>query len=370
MQYRQLGNTGIKVSVLGFGCMRLPQKDGAVDEEEAIRMLRRAYELGVNYFDTAYVYHGQTSEVILGRAIKSMPRDKIYISTKNHIQNDSSKEWRGRLETSLKRLDTDYIDLYLFHGINWKLYQENIKLPNFPMREALRAKEEGLIRHISFSFHDTPENLIKLIDTGDFETVTLQYNILDRSNEGGIAYAKEKGMGVIVMGPVGGGRLGAPSEAIQKLIPGGVKSTAEMALRFVLSNPNVSVALSGMSTMKQLEENVVTASHTEALSAEERRRVEEMLEENKRLADLYCTGCNYCMPCPNGVDIPGNFRIMNYFRVYGLKEYAQRQYNGKLREDDKWANACLECGECEPKCPQNIPIIKQLKETHEALCID
>ncbi|MFQ6115585.1 MAG: 4Fe-4S dicluster domain-containing protein, partial [bacterium] len=180
--------------------------------------------------------------------------------------------------------------------------------------------------------------------------------------------------GVVIMGPIGGGRLAAPSEAIQKLIPGRVKSTPEIALRFVLSNPNVSVAISGMSTMRMVEENVATASRTEPLSRAERRQVLEALEENQRLADLYCTGCGYCIPCPNGVDIPKNFQLMNYFRIYGLREYAQKQYKllgeKKTKEGEivpAWAQACLECGECEPKCPQNIPIIEQLKETANAL---
>ncbi|MCL4514683.1 MAG: 4Fe-4S dicluster domain-containing protein, partial [Firmicutes bacterium] len=166
-------------------------------------------------------------------------------------------------------------------------------------------------------------------------------------------------------------RLGAPSEAIQSLIPGGVKSSAEMALRFVLSNPQVSVALSGMGSVQMVEENVATASRAEHLSQEERRRIAEIMEENRRLADLYCTGCNYCMPCPNGVNIPENFRYMNYHRVYGLKDYAREAY-GRLGQPDNFvkgekAESCLECGECETKCPQKLHIIHQLKEVARVL---
>ena len=175
------------------------------------------------------------------------------------------------------------------------------------------------------------------------------------------------------MGPIGGGRLVAESGQIQNLIPGGSKSSPEVALRFVLSNPNVTIALSGMNSIEMVDENVATASRTEPLSAEERQRVLEMLEENQRLADLYCTGCNYCMPCENGVDIPENFRLMNYHRVYGLTEIARERYArlGERKVDDEpapaWANACIECGECEPKCPQDIPIREQLKEVRETL---
>ncbi len=251
-------------------------------------------------------------------------------------------------------------------GINWKVYQEKIDVPNGPLEAAYKAKEDGLIKHISFSFHDKPENLFKIIDTGHFESMLVQYNLLDRSNEEAIAYAKSKGLGVAVMGPVGGGRLGAPSEAIIKMIPGGVKSTAEAALRFVFANPNVDVALSGMQSIEMVEDNVAIASRPTQLSTEEIERINAMLEENKRLADLYCTGCNYCMPCPNGVNIPENFRNMNYHRVYQLTDYAKRRYS-HLVDRSEHAGACIECGVCEPKCPQKIKIIEQLKQTAAAL---
>ncbi len=175
------------------------------------------------------------------------------------------------------------------------------------------------------------------------------------------------------MGPVAGGRLAQPNEDIQKLRAGIAKSSAEIALRFVLSNPGVSTALSGMNAIEQVEENIATASRTEPLTPEEKIQVLESLEENKKLADLYCTACGYCMPCPNGVDIPTNFLYMNYYQIYGLKDYARQQYatlKEKSLEDmdvPSWAATCIECGECEPKCPQEIPIIKQLKETHSEL---
>jgi len=234
--------------------------------------------------------------------------------------------------------------------------------------------DQGIVRHIGFSFHDTPENLYKIIDSGPFDTMTVQYNLVNRSLEEPIAYAAEKGMGVVIMGPVGGGMLAAPSEEIRKLLPGEAKSSAEVALRFVLANSNVSVALSGMSNLQQLEENVSVASQEVVLTEEDYRRIREALEEKKRLSELYCTACGYCMPCPNGVDIPANFRLMNLHRIYGLTEYARGQYRRLGERKDKdgnptpaWAEACLECGECEPKCPQKIPIIKQLQEVAEVL---
>jgi len=373
MQYRNFGNTGMKVSALGFGCMRFPMEGGHVKEEYSTKMLCRAYELGVNYFDTAEGYCNSESQVVLGKAVKQMDRSKIYISTKNGYKSSSASEWRKRLETSLNRLDIDYIDVYHSHSLSWNEFQTGFGVKGGPIDEAQKAKDEGLIRHLAFSCHDSPENMIKLIKTDVFESMTVQYNILNRSNEEAIEIAREKGMGVSIMGPVAGGRLAQPNEEIQKLKAGIAKSSPEIALRFVLSNPGVSTALSGMNSIEQVEENVATASRTEPLTPEEKIQVLESLEENKKLADLYCTGCGYCMPCPNGVDIPTNFLYMIYYKVYGLQDYAREKYATlkeiSLEDMDvpSWADSCVECGKCEPKCPQEIPIIEQLKETHETL---
>lgn len=307
--------------------------------------------------------------MILGKAIKPF-RDKIYLSTKNPIEDASGENWRKRLDKSLEKLDTEYIDFYHMWGITLETYENVIMAPNGPMEAALKAKEEGLIRHISFSFHDDPKNIFKLIDSGHFESMLVQYNFLDRSNEEGIEYAKSKGLGVVVMGPVGGGRLGYPSEAIQKMIPGKVSSSPELALRFVMSNPAVTTALSGMGTMTMVEENVIVASNSKPLSEAEIVGINTAVEENKRMADLYCTGCNYCMPCPHEVNIPLNFQIMNYHRIYGITEYAKSEYAniGKVPwMKGKPASACTDCGICESKCPQKLEIRRQLAETAEVL---
>ncbi|MCE5198947.1 MAG: aldo/keto reductase [Armatimonadota bacterium] len=358
MQYREFGNTGIKLSALGFGAMRLPK-----DDDEAVRIMQRSFEAGVNYLDTALVYGD--SENKCGKALKGW-REKIYLSTKNPGGADNSPDaWWGRLNQSLEKLDTDYIDFYqVVHGLTWDFYTR-VLVGEGLMKTIQRAKDEGVIKHICFSTHDSPENIIKLLDTGEFEGLTLQYNLLDRKNEDVIAYAHEKGLGVIVMGPVGGGRLGAPSEQIRKMIPTEVKSSAEVALRFVLSNQNVTCAISGMSTMEQMEENTAVAYRDEALSLDEKQAIADALAENKRLAELYCTGCNYCMPCPNEVNIPENFKIMNMHRLYGLTDHAKHQYmnfGNQWFPEGKNASECIECGQCEPKCPQNIKIITQLKE--------
>jgi predicted aldo/keto reductase-like oxidoreductase len=244
--------------------------------------------------------------------------------------------------------------------------------PDGPVDRALRLKEQGLIRHISFSFHDIPGNMSRIIREGKgiFETVLCQYNLLDQKLADDIAFAKEQGLGVAIMGPVGGGRLGAPTRAIQALLPGKVTSSAELALRFVLTNPNVSIALSGMGSTQMVDENAAVADKLAPLNGEELTHINEMVTENARLADLYCTGCNYCMPCPQGLNIPEIFKLMNYHRVYQITDYAREQYAliGKVDYMDfKNAAACIGCKACEKKCPQKLAICEQLRQTHEAL---
>lgn len=381
MIYRTFGKTGIKMSTLGFGAMRLPMTnvDGKniVDYDKAVPAMQRAFELGVNYVDTAPYYCDADSEVAVGKALKGW-RDKVYLSTKNPIEDASGDHWRERLEKSLKKLDVDYIDFYHMWGISLDAFRNSIDVKGGPMEAAQKALDEGLIKYLSFSFHDAPDNMIPIIDSGYFSSVLCQYNLLDRSNEDSIAYAKEKGLGIVIMGPVGGGRLGAPSQIIQNMLKKDIKSTAEMALRFVLANKNVTVALSGMENTKMVEENVQVASIEGHLTEDDLITIATMMEENKKLADLYCTGCKYCMPCPQGLNIPHIFTLMNYHKVYGLTDHAKKEY-AKLFTDvdtrNEWERAtgvdvskCVECGACEGKCPQHIEIMKQLKETASVLC--
>ena len=369
MQYRVLGSTGLKVSALGFGGMRFKMKDEHIDQDLAISALHRAMDLGVNYFDSAVGYCNSESEAVIGKALKGRREGKV-VSTKYPTWDPYTKkadDCRRILEQSLSRLDIDYIDIYHMHSVDWGSAQE-VLAAGGAMEAARKAKEEGLVKHLAFSFHDDAKRMIDIIDAApDFAVVTCQYNLLDRANEQSMAYAHEKGLGVVVMGPVAGGRLGFPSQRIMGILPGGTKSSPEVALRFVLANPSVTVALSGMNTVEMVEENTATASREEPLSADEKQRVLDMLEENKRLAELFCTGCGYCMPCPNGVNIPECFQLMNLHRVYGLTEGASQRYGWLGEENNLNAGACVECGQCEPKCPQKIPIIEQLKETHRAL---
>jgi predicted aldo/keto reductase-like oxidoreductase len=362
MQYADLGKTGYRVSRLGFGAMRLPAKGDRIDRGKAIPMLRRAFELGVNLIDSAAGYNAGDSERLVGEAIRGL-RDRVILSTKNpHYDKRHDRPWWENLTNSLKRLGVESIDLYHFHFLNWGSFQEHVAGPGGQLSWARKALDQGLIKHIGFSFHDKPENLIKLADTGEFEDVILQYNLIDRSNEAGIDFLARKGLGVIVMGPVGGGRLGESSKAILKILPE-ARSVPEVALRFVLANPSVHAALSGMSTMEQVEENAGVAERTSPLTVGEKRRVRSALGRYRKLSELYCTGCNYCMPCPWGVQIPENFSALNSLRVYDLPHLAKQHYS---RLSGKGL-LCLACGSCMTKCPQHLNIVKQLQETVRTL---
>lgn len=363
MQYTTLGKrTGLKVSVLGFGAMRLPMKGQSVDRDKAVPMIHRAFELGITYIDSAVFYCNADSQAAVGEALKGW-RDKVVVSTKNHSYGRKDyATFRKNLEDSLRKLDVERIDLYNLHGLNWKSFQENVDGPDGSYQWMAKAKDEGLIKHICFSFHDNAEALENLAKTGLFDVVTCQYNLLDRSLEPALKVCHAQGMGVVVMGPVGGGRLGAPSEALQRLIPGS-ESVPEVALRFVLANPSVSVALSGMSTIEHVEENARVAARKTALTPKEKAHVSRVLNQYKKLAELYCTGCNYCMPCPVGVDIPWMFATLNNERVYNLTDLAHKDY----RRSTNSARMCIACGKCMEKCPQHIDIIHQLRETVRTL---
>ncbi|MFP4055827.1 MAG: aldo/keto reductase [Candidatus Brocadiia bacterium] len=374
MEYRQAGNTQIQLSTLGFGCMRLPKlpdEKKKIDFDHSHRLFRRARELGVNYFDTAYMYDNGDSERCLGQFLQEVDREDVVISAKNPVGHQfwpipgdkpTGQLYRRCLEEELERLGTDTIDFYLFHDSTLVAFRIVCKPPGGCLDQALRAREEGLVRHIGFSSHDSPENIKKIIDMADgqLDFMVVQYNLLNRKNEALIETAHELGMGVSIMGPVGGGRLVHPSQVYGQAID--ASSTPEAAIRFVLANPHVTTAMSGMNSIEQVEENAAAASRPEPLSDQELEAIDRLQRENRELLDLYCTGCGYCMPCPNGVDIPGNFAAMNTLRVHGLVELARKMYR-KLGEGD--ASHCVECGECAGKCPQDIDIQARIQEVAE-----
>ena len=368
MIYRRLGRTDLKVSQLGFGAMRLPMtEDGsAVDTDKTVAMMHRAFEAGVNYVDSAVFYCKADSQRAVGEAIQGW-RDKLIVSTKNHYYEEDESAWWQNLEDSLRLLQVDCIDIYNQHGMSWERFTRDYEPRVYNW--VRKAQDQGLIRHICCSFHDNCEAMIKLVDSDLFSAMTVQYNLIDQSLAEGITHAHAKDIGVVVMGPIGGGMLGENSQVLSGLLPG-IKSTAEMALRFVLSNPNVSLAFSGMNEMEQVEENLAVATDGRILTADDLAAIEARMGDLKGMADLYCTYCNYCQPCPAEVAIPEVFHKYNRGRVYGLWSAARKGYAqiGSFQGDTrKQADACTDCGECEDKCPQNIPIRKQLAEAHEIL---
>jgi len=370
MEERNLGNTGILASRLGFGSMRLPMVNigghDYVDLDLAVEVIQHSFENGINYIDSGFIYCESESEIAVGRALRGW-RNKITVTTKaTKHRMENPGDLRRMFEHQLGKLDIDYVDFYCFHGIGWDNFHEIDQKTGW-IKDMTKAQDEGLLKHIGFSFHDDPENMLKLIDLGLFEMVTCQYNYLDRKNAESIAYAKEKGLGVVVMGPVGGGRLAGLPGFLSDAEGLDTSSAAGLALRFVLSNPNVDIALSGMGSIQMVDENIAAVERGR-LSETELSSLNQLLEKTEKLADLYCTGCGYCMPCEQGVNIPARFEAMNYFKVYGFLERGRTQYrNIRNREQEtEGGGVCIECGDCIEKCPQDIEIIEQLKETEAA----
>ncbi|NCB41906.1 MAG: aldo/keto reductase [Clostridia bacterium] len=366
------GKSREKIVRLGFGVLRLPSSliNGKIvyDIDKSIAVIRHAIDAGINYFDTAPAYCNKLSESILGKAIKGN-RSKLYISTKFDTENG---DLMPQLEKSLKDLGTDYIDYYHFWSMDLKYFLEKGLSKGGPMDQMLELKRQGVIKHIAFSSHDTPENIIEIMKhaNGAFEAMLCQYNLLDRRNEPAIAYAAQNGIAVSLMGPMGGGRLGAPTELMEFLPTGASTASAETALRFVFSNPHVDIALSGMNTFEMIDQNLAIANDDTPLSREELQHIENVVAEKRKLSELYCTACNYCMPCPAGINIPGIFKIYNYKQVYGMNAYAHRQYALiGIDENLDFNNAayCLDCKLCEKKCPQKLEISSEMKRVHQSL---
>ena len=377
MNYREFGKTGEKISALGFGCMRFPEleKEGKkiVDLDKTDEMLRAAYEQGVNYFDTAPYYCSSNSEAALGHGVKDF-RDRILLSSKFPAEVAKKPgDYRRQLETTLTRLGTDYLDFYHFWGINRDCFDNVIMAQNL-LNDAQKAKEEVLIRHISFSFHDEPSVIKYIIDSAKdygvpMESMLVQYNLLDRSNEEMLTYAQSQGLGTVAMGPVGGGRLAAPTELYAKLTGGKSVPTYELAFKFVLGNPDLNCALSGMENLDMVMKNTALASGSTSFSKEEWEKLGNAMEQLKKFSELYCTGCKYCQPCPSGIEIPKIFNMFTYHNVYGLTEHAQKMFDEYVEKGGKLRESCINCGYCERKCPQHLQIRQELDKV-EALFRD
>jgi predicted aldo/keto reductase-like oxidoreductase len=371
VQYRDYGNTGIKVSALGFGVAKLPMAgDGAdarVNDELAIPIIRAAYDGGINYYDSAWNYLNNDSQRILGLALNSV-RDKVYYATKLPcwLVKERDDFWRYLMAT-LENMDTNYIDFYHFHGLDAETFArlKTLKIIN----SAERALANGYIRHLSFSFHDSPEVMRGFIDTGLFESLLCQYNMIDRKNEGPMAYAAEKGMGVAVMGPTGGGILARGGPDFVKRMGSGAASAAEMAFRFVWGNPAVSTALSGMDSVGQVMENLRYAENSGAVGVSEIEKMDASAGELNKFNDIYCSNCEYCRDCPKGIKIGTVFRMYINHKVWGLSAEAKNAYAG-LGEGSWNGNhpeACTDCGACTERCPQKLDVPAELRRVSAVL---
>jgi len=379
MKYRKFGKLNWEVSALGFGAMRLPVIGGdrsRIDEPEAIRMIRYAIDHGVNYIDTAYPYHGGNSEILLGKALKDGYREKVRIATKMPIgQVRSSEDLDKIFNEQLKKLQTDRIDFYLLHGLNKERWLKTLDLNVLDWAE--RLMDEGKIRYFGFSFHDEFEVFKEIIDGYDRWTFCqIQYNYLDTESSKrtpgtqGLKYAASRGLAVVIMEPIAGGLLAIPPPPEIQAIwdEAEIKRTpAEWALQWVWNHPEVSVALSGMSTMQQVIENVEAADRSgpNTLTEKELQIISRVREKYLQYGFIGCTGCRYCMPCPQGVSIPEILALYNeYLRRRGDRvkqgEIARKYYDSIPPE--KRAELCVKCGECEEKCPQHLPIRELLRK--------
>ncbi len=376
MLYRQVGQNGPRVSILGFGCMRLPIKDGKphlIDEEKAQAMVDHALRHGVNYFDTAYVYHSEVpfhagmSEVFLGRVVKAH-RQKIQLATKLPSWFVESRADMDRfLDEQLERLQTDHIDFYLVHSLTAELWKRLGGLGITAFLDAAIA--DGRIKRAGFSFHDDSAAFKPIVDAYDWSFCQIQYNFMDehyQAGRAGLEYAAGKGLGVIVMEPLRGGGLATrvPAEVQAVWERAAVKRTpVEWALRFVWNRPEVSVVLSGMTEPAHVEENVKLAEggRPNSLTPEELALIREAKAIYQARTRVNCTSCGYCLPCPHGVAIPVNFEQLNKLAIYRDGEAASFFYFHILKEEQR-ASHCQECGQCEELCPQHIPIPAMLKE--------
>ncbi len=371
MEKRKWNNCGVETSLLGFGCMRFPTlENGQIDEEETGRMLDAAMAAGVNYYDTAYPYHDGESERVVGRLMKKYDRGSFYLATKLPVWLVKTKEDVTKyFEEQLAKLQTDYIDFYLLHALGKERFQKIIDIGVLEVVEELQR--QGRIRHLGFSFHDSYEAFEKILTYRKWDFCQIQYNYMDtgeQAGDRGYALTEKLGVPLIIMEPVKGGTLAKlPDEVEQKfqaMRPGA--STASFALRWVASHENVKVVLSGMSSWKQVDDNLKTFEHFEPLTEAERKGIADAVETLRARVKNGCTGCRYCMPCPFGVDIPRTFQLWNTYHMYQNYWAVNWGWEHGMNAENK-PEACKKCGKCEQACPQKIAIREDLQRAQEDL---
>jgi len=379
MQYRSFGKLDWKVSALGFGCMRFPTSDGErlspnIEEAEAIGMVRHAIDNGVNYLDTAYAYHGGQSEVVVGKALKDGYRERVRLATKLPVWLvESPADFDRLLNEQLTKLQTDHIDFYLLHALSHGRWQD-IVLKHKLLDRSEAALADGRIRHLGFSFHDEYAGFEEIVNgTNLWSFCQIQYNYMDTENQAGtrgLKLAASKGLAVVIMEPLMGGRLADPPKDILEVMASYPvrRSPAEWALEWLWDQPEVSVVLSGMSAMAQVEENLRCADHSRigAFSEADQALIAKVREIYAARTAIPCSKCNYCMPCPNGVWIPANFEFFNYAHLYDDVAGARFKYQVFLEEEQR-SGSCIACGICEEQCPQKIAISEWMPKVTELL---
>lgn len=371
MEKRKMENLGIETSLLGFGCMRFPTlENGEINEPEAEKMLDKAIAEGVNYIDTAYPYHGGKSEIVTGKILKKYDRDSFYLATKLPLWLVNSLEDVDRLfEEQLSKLQTDYIDFYLMHALGKERWDAMKKLGVVEHLEKL--KEEGRIKYLGFSFHDSFEVFEEILNYREWDFCQIQLNYMDAEEQAGVkgaSLAASKNVPLVIMEPVKGGSLAVFADDIMgkfhAINP--EASAASFALRWVGSLPSVKVILSGMSTMEQVEDNLKTFGNFKPLSEAEQKMIAEVKGTLVSRVQNGCTGCRYCMPCPAGVDIPGCFRTWNTYHMYQNYNMVKGRWENEIG-DAKQAKNCVKCGKCEQACPQKLSIRQDLERVQADL---
>ncbi|HSQ87643.1 MAG TPA: aldo/keto reductase [Romboutsia sp.] len=373
MKYRKLGKTNEEVSILGFGCMRFPQKDGKIDETKSLEMVRYAIDNGVNYIDTAYPYHNGESETFVGKALKDGYREKVKLATKLPSWLINTRQDMDKyINEQLEKLQTNVIDFYLIHNLNRNDYKRLKDNGLFDFIE--KIKEKKLVKYVGFSFHDTLDLFKDIVDDYDWDFTQIQYNYIDEDYQAGregLLYAANKGLGVIIMEPLRGGSLvNNLSQGINEIIDNSpVKKTAvEWAFKFLYNKEEISLVLSGMSTLEQVVDNLKiadTQGQVNSMTIYEQETINKLREEFKSKIKVNCTGCKYCIPCPAKVNIPVCFDLLNNSSMFDSVEKIKKTYENYLVKANQDASKCIECGACEKKCPQHINIIDKLKKIKE-----
>ena len=368
MKYRTMGKLGIQASAFGLGCMRFngaPSGDSVIDEQKAISLIRRAIDGGVTYVDTAYVYLDKTSEIVLGKALRDGYRDRVTIATKMPMEAVKNRaDMEALLAEELRKLQTDHIDFYLMHGINrekWE-YFKSIGAPAF----FDDMKKEGKIRFKCFSFHGSYDEFEYILNDWDWDMVQIQYNFMDISNQAGtkgLELAGSKGIPVVIMEGLLGGRLANAPDNVQALYDSFPvrRSAVEWAFRWLCNHPEVSVVLSGCNEAEQIDENLRIFDTVEPgiMSADELQLIDDVRAAYISRTKIGCTGCRYCMPCPNGVNIPGVFSVWNNVSLYNIDPDTDWQFR-MIRGNKNGADNCVSCAACEAACPQHLSIIENL----------